>query len=209
MEIITDFKFKDERCYVHSTSLMEGLWNNVFPQLDMDPCDFLVDAKFHKLINSNGYFLIEKGNNIANIEQYSASFKIFNQSSLRYIYFKDEGIKILDTEISNITILNYQTNNKFSGKAIIKAYSLKEFIGNIVDLNKKIHLDSVIKKKVKVINLYMKNIPALKEYNKNYIEIDIENVSIRNSDIGLVTLNKVNFKDFAAAPMFISYVMQS
>jgi len=193
-EIKSDFDFKDERRYVHSSTICDEIINKVCPTFYIDPKTAVLDAKFHRFFNKNGTFLCqEKPFNEHLIASAVAEFRLKTQNKTMYILLQDDGNEILKRTKSNYDVTDVKLLKPYSGSAKIFIDGYTQFFSNIIEANKRIHQMSILNDGAKVANVYMKKLPLDIPFNKiDHTIVSVENISIRKHSTGLLTLNKIN-----------------
>ena len=120
--------------------------------------------------------------------------------------------------LSNHRIINrntvdpiYHTNEidlfgEFSGHYRIASNDYNECIKNIIQSNKELHLKNIKLKKYRILNMYMKNVPAEFPKYLSMLNIKITNIGIRDTiDNSFSTLNKINFLEMDLQPILVGF----
>lgn len=193
-EIKTNFEFKDDRSYVHSSTICDEITNRVLPQLLFEHGGLVLDAKFHRFFNKDGTFICqEKPFSEDLLRGAVADFRLSTRSGYVYILLRDDGGEILKRSKANYSVTDVELLEPYTGFAKIYMDGYSNFFSNIIEANKRIHLMSGLNADLKVINVYMKKLQLdLPFNNKNGVMVNIENVSIRKHLKGLMTLNKIS-----------------
>lgn len=213
-EFETDFEFKDSRNYVHSTTMLEDLcgfiYGNIYPEDKWGMPK--IDAKFHKEVLYNGRFLItEDISELPESNTASADFRFYDATRSIYAAFiEDKGISVRKRIKTNYRIENIVLEKDFSGTCRIGCPDRAAFTESVIEANKRIHLLTLgdKNKAPKVINLYMKKFPAFLPCEAKELLIRIENISVRQREGNLATLNLLYFPDVQSIRFEIAYVVE-
>lgn len=204
-EYKSDFVFKDEREYVNSSSQVEVLISLIHSKIWIEKNwkNPKLDARFHREIRNNGIFrLSENKDLLVKSELASSSFTFYDSKSCIYaVLTENENDNILRRVMTNYKVNEIKLNDKFCGSCTIDCHTQKAFIENTVEANKRIHLKTLNdrKKKMRVVNMYIRRFPALFPVDgaKNLKEVilQIKNISYRNQDESILTLNSLSFPE--------------
>ena len=215
-EFITDFEFKGERDYVHSTTMLEELtrlvYKNFYSEGEWEKSK--IDAKFHKPVLFNGKFQISENRdellegNIA-----SADFKFYdNKHKIEAQFVEDKNNKVTKSIKTNYSVEDVVVKSDFSGICRINCSSRTAMVENVIEANKRIHQITLNdKSNFKVINLYMKkfpvSLPIFRLPNSDKILLKIENIGIRHRDDSVATLNSLYFPELKTDRFELSYIV--
>jgi len=213
-EFKTDFEFKDNRNYVHSTTMIEYLcrliYGNFYPESEWEM--HKIDAKFHKEVLCNGKFLIaEDISELPESGTASADFRFYDATRRIYAAFIEaKGISVTKRIKTNYRIEDIVLEKVFSGTCRIGCADRAAFIENVIEANKRLHLLTLRDKSktLKVINLYMKKFPAFVPDEAKELLLKIENISVRQREGSLATLNLLYFPDVQSIRFEMAYVVE-
>lgn len=204
-EYKTDFEFKDERQYVHSSSQIEGLISLIHSKIwiGQNWKNPKLDARFHSEIKKNGLFrLSENKALLVESKSASSSFTFYDSKSCIYaVLIENMNDDILRRVRTNYKVNEIKLNDKFSGSCTIGCHTQKAFIENTVEANKRIHLKTLNgrKKKMSVVNMYIRRFPvffpAEGVENLKEVVLQIKNISYRNQNDSILTLNSLCFPE--------------
>jgi len=204
-EFKSDFVFKDERQYVHSSSQVEGLTSLIHSKIWMGQNwkNPKLDARFHSEIKKNGVFrLSENKALLVESESVASSFTFYDSKSCIYaVLTENMNDDILRRVRTNYKIDGIKLNDKFCGSCTIGCQTQKAFIENTIEANKRIHLETLNdrKKTLSVANMYIRRFPALFPVDGvktlKEVELQIQNISYRNQDESILTLNSLSFPE--------------
>ena len=212
-EFETDFEFKDTRNYVHSTNMLEDLcgfiYGNIYAEDKWEMPK--IDAKFHKEVLCNGKFLIaEDISELPESDTASADFRFYNATRSIYAAFvEDKGASVTKRIKTNYRVEDIVLENDFSGTCRIGCPDRAAFVENVIEANKRMHLLTLKdkNKSLKVINLYMKKFPAFVPDEAKELLLKIENISVRQREGSLATLNSLYFSNVQSIRFEIAYVV--
>ena len=213
-EFKADFEFKDSRNYVHSTTMIEDLcgliYENIYPEDKWEMPK--IDAKFHKEVLCNGKFLIaEDISELPESGTVSADFRFHDGNRSIYAAFiEDKDISVTRRIKTNYKVEDIVLEKDFSGTCRIACADRATFTENVIEANKRIHLLTLRdkSKELKVINLYMKKFPAFVPDEAKKLLLKIENISVRQREGSIVTLNSLYFPDVQFIRFEMSYIVE-
>lgn len=213
-EFKTDLEFKDSRNYVHSTTMLETLcgfiYGNIYPEDKWEMPK--IDAKFHKEVLCNGKFLIaEDISKLPESGTASADFRFYDATRSIYAAFiEDKGISVTKRIKTNYRIEDIVLEKDFFGTCRIGCADRSAFTENVIEANKRIHLLTLRDKNkvLKVINLYMKKFPAFVPNEAKELLLKIENISVRQREGSIATLNSFYFPDVQSIRFEMAYVVE-
>lgn len=212
-EFKTDFEFKDNRAYVHSTTMIEQLnriiYENFYPENTWDVP--LLDAKFHKEVAQNGSFFISEDlpENHLN-EAASASFRFYDRHRTLHVFLIEGNVDVTRRIRTNYRVEDLILEKDFSGTCRILCSNRASFTENVIEANKRIHLLTIkdYNPPLKVINLYMKKFPATVPEGAKDLLMKIVNISARSSGNSMATLNALWFPSLELDKFELAYVVQ-
>lgn len=214
-EFKSDFEFKDDRDYVHSSTMLEGLSRLIYEHFI--PEDVwekpIVDAKFHNPILFNGKFLIsEDSSRFSENISVSADFRFYDgKHNITAVFIEDKGGNVVRRIKTNYSVEDIIIGRNFSGTCKIACPNRAAFTENIIEANKRIHLLTLKDKgtDLKIINLYMKRFPVYRSIeNYDYILLKIENIGVRPRDDSLATLNSLYFPQLQLERFEMAYIVE-
>ena len=213
-EFKTDFEFKDNRNYVHSTTMIEYLcrliYGNFYPESEWEM--HKIDAKFHKEVLCNGKFLIaEDISELPESDTASADFRFYNATRSIYAAFvEDKGASVTKRIKTNYRVEDIVLENDFSGTCRIGCPDRAAFAENVIEANKRMHLLTLKdkNKSLKVINLSMKKFPAFVPDEAKELLLKIENISVRQREGSLATLNSLYFPNVQSIRFEMAYIVE-
>lgn len=214
-EFKSNFEFKDDRSYVHSSTLIEEMCRLVYGNFYAEekwkmP---MVDAKFHKPILFNGKFLIfEDSSRFYENISVSADFRFYDgKHNITAVFIEDKGGNVVRRIKTNYSVEDIIIERNFSGTCKIACPNRAAFTENIIEANKRIHLLALKDKgtDLKIINLYMKRFPVYRSIeNYDYILLKIENIGVRPRDDSLATLNSLYFPQLQLERFEMAYIVE-
>lgn len=214
-EFKTDFEFKDSRNYVHSTTMLECLYRLISENYYNDEKWEMpkVDAKFHKEVFFNGRFwLFYDDPDLSEYSSASANFRFYDKSfSIKAIFIEDRGIDVVRRIKTDYSVEDITMERDYSATCKIGCNNRIAFTENIIEANKKVHLQTLNDRgnNLKVINLYMKGAPVYHALqNCDYLLLKIENISARQRGNSVVTLNSLSFPQLHTDPFEVSYIVE-
>ncbi len=204
----TDFSYLGDRDYINSTSLVEFIHDNIDVFIDSAPhIDYSLDIKIHKEVKTNCRVDVYKTNQEYNKESIICDAILRSNNDIRYVYFVSNDRPVIKNKIDpKYVVEKIELYGEFSGYYRISASNYSEFIRNVIQSNKLLHIDNLDFTKYKILNMFMKSTPVeLIKYNEK-LDIEIKNIGIRfSSDGSLSTMNKVIFTGISLKPMFIGF----
>jgi len=216
-ELKSNFEFKGSRNYVHSSTLLEDLNKIVYAHFYQENKWQMpkIDAQFHKEILANGLFkLSENITDLKSDKNVPAVFKFYDhQKSISAIFIEQSKMEVDRRIETKYSIKDMVANGDFSCTCEINCSSLKAYIENVIEANKRLHLITLKDKgsNLKILNLYMKNFPASFPVDKvkdpNRVLLEIKNISARNRNDSIATLNSFSFPAVDMDPFEIAYVV--
>ena len=214
-EFKTDFEFKDNRNYVHSTTLLECLYKLVLENIYTKEKWKMpkVDARFHKEVLFNGRFLVSEDNTtIPEYSSTSATFRFYDKDhSIMAVFTEDKEVNVVHRVKTRYSVEDIIMERDFSGICKIGCNNRIAFTENIIEANKRIHLITLKDRGVnlKVINLYMKGFPIYHYIEEcDYLFLKIENISVRPRAGSLATLNSLYFPQLQSERFEMAYIVE-
>lgn len=196
MDISTDFEYKDDRTYVHSSTLCEFVSDSVCPQLGINAADIRLDAQFHRVVTNNGIMRCQDAPNESRAHtEIAAEFRLVHGGKMHYIYFI-EGDKPVEKRIrTKYNIEDLQNTAPFEGSCQIDVSNTLALLENTIEANKRLHQAAFMGRSVKVVNMYMKKFPLGVRSDNTMRALNIRHIGARNHNDGLTTLNRLSFVD--------------
>ena len=205
--IDTDFSYIGMRNYINSASLVEFIYDNVNIFIDGALGKCFLDIKMHKEISTNCRVDFYSNSHEYNDEEVMCECILKSDNNIRVIYFLSNNNSIrknIDDSVYHVKEVS--SYGEFSGQYSINSSNYNEFIKNIIQSNKEIHLKSFNSVKFKILNIFMKNIPIGLHKYINTLDIEIKNIGIRDAvDSGFSTLNEVSFFGVNVQPVLIGF----
>jgi hypothetical protein len=216
-EVKTDFAFKGNRNYVHSSTLMEKLSEAIYENFySVESWQMpKLDAQFRREIYYNGAFKISEhkspsGEDIAA----AATFKFYDSNKTVSAQFsEDEGMKVVRRIDTNYSINDIVLEKDFQGQCSINCSGFGALVENVIEANKRMHLLTLKNKgeSLKVVNLYVKRFPAsfaaneVQDVSKTFLKI--ENMSTRYRSDSVATLNSLYFPEVNIEAFELSFIV--
>src|SRR4030042_4754832 len=214
-EFITDFEVKNNRNYVHSTTMIEQLRVVVYEDFQhRDKWELpKIDAKFHKEVLYNGKYLIaEDLSKLPESRTVSADFRFYDRNQSIYaVFIEDKAVNVVRRIKTNYSVEDIVMERDFCGTCKIGCNNRIAFTENIIEANKRIHLITLKDRGVnlKVINLYMKGFPIYHYIEEcDYLFLKIENISVRPRAGSLATLNSLYFPQLQSERFEMAYIVE-
>jgi hypothetical protein len=214
-EFKTDFEFKNERSYVHSTTMIEEVSRLVFNEI----CSSItwnlpkIDAKFHRIIESNGTFIITDNTSLfTHCIEPSAEFKIYDiNNSMNAFFIEDNKMIVVRKVRTEYSVENINFEGNFSGTCTINCSSRQVMTENIIEANKRFHQLSLEDKgSLKIVNLYLRrlplDLPRSVALSRSHLILKIQNIGARERDNSIATLNSLYFPELKSDRFELSYV---
>jgi len=192
--IKSNFTLLGSRDYVHSTSIIEFIYLNRNNIIGKSNELAWLDIKFYKIITSNCLLEIttKPSDNIN--EDVLCEAIIRRNKSFFFVYFRSQpNNEELKKASVTYNVEEIDFFGQYSGDYMIKTDCYSSFIINIVESNKRVHLASNPNSEVKILNMFMKNVPLFFDLNSQWTKIKIQNIGFRGSiNENISTLNKLN-----------------
>ena len=211
----SNFEYKNERKYVHSTTMISALrtivHNSYYPEPEWEMT--MIDARFHKQVHCNGDFYIsEKRSDLDTIGEVAAEFRYYDKEhDISAVFVEQKDAMITNRVNVDYSVEGVVMDGDFSGTCIIDCSSTSNMVENIIEANKKIHQMTLKDKdNLQVVNLYMKKVPvslsAFSISNTQTVALKIENVGARIRDDSIATLNTLSFPGEKMSSFEMSYI---
>ena len=215
-KFITDFEYKNERDYIHSTTMIHALskiiHNGFYPEEEWEVPG--IDARFHKPVHCNGKFYVsEERPDLDKINTVSAAFRYYDaRHAISAVFVEDKDTRVVNRIKTEYYVEDIVAEGDFSGTCMIGCPSTNAMIENIIEANKKIHQMTLKdKESLRVVNLYMKklpvSLPASNMLNSGKVQLKIKNVGARTRDDSVATLNSLSFPETSKDSFELSYVV--
>ncbi|RJR40149.1 MAG: hypothetical protein C4576_20390 [Desulfobacteraceae bacterium] len=197
VDIVTDFAFKDDRSYLHSTTMCEFIGLKVLPALGMNSPAILLDARFHRIAAKNGIIrCLEKQAKPGVYPGLAAEFKLSSGSSVHYAYFLENESPVRERVQSNYQIEDLKLATPFGGSCRTMITDLRSLLENTIEANKRFHQATLPQKGIKVVNLFMKRFPLYPIFSrKGWYTLNIRHIGSRRHDNGIATINLLSFAE--------------
>lgn len=206
-DFLTAFSYKDERSYIHSSTMCAFLGENVVPALGLQAVDVQIDAQFYRVATRNGVMRCQDApSDMRSNPTVAAEFRLVSDSGIFYVYFiegEDQIVTRVDTkyEISDLVL-----EAPFSGFCRIGAANLLSMFENIIEANKRLHMATLHDNTMKVINLYMKKFPLGSLYaQKGILSLSVRHIGSRTHNDGIATINEFSFGELNISPFQMCY----
>lgn len=194
IEIPTDFSYKGDRTYVHSTTMGEFLSARVCPQLGLKATEVLLDAQFHRVVTKNGVMrCLDAPNQLCTHAEIAAEFRLVSGAKTYHVYFIEDDKPVESRIDPKYEIEDWQNPTPFEGTCRINISSTRAFFENTIEANKRLHQAAYANKLVKITNLYMKKVPLGIRSDDRLYTLKIRHLGARTHNDGLTTLNKFSF----------------
>jgi len=216
-EFPTDFEFKGNRQYVHSTTIIEAVVSIVethfLPQEDWALPK--MDGQFHQEIKSNGVLRFAgEGEPLEGEGAVPARLRFYDRGrGINGIFLEDKSRKVEQRIAPVYTVHDMTLQGAFSGKCTIDGSNRIGFVENIIEANKRLHLMTLQDRghDFKVVNLYVKgfpvHIPPDQGAHSDRLLLDIRNRSTRDRADSVVTLNTLHFPETGMHPFEMCFVV--
>lgn len=209
-ELRSDFEFKDSRDYIHSTTMIEFICEQLN---ETNPVSKVQEIKFQDFVRANGSWWIAESRKdlVARGEKPKIEARVEQQDGqIVHLNFVEDLQRPVIRRIKTHYLVELDTlSQPFSGKARIGAQNRIAYVENLVEANKRIHQVTLQNAPgLKVINYCMKNfrIPQVADYGES-LNIEIENLSHRTQGESVSTLSRVHFEREDFSPFEFYYVV--
>ena len=194
--MITDFEYKDNRNYVHSSTQCSyviekcrEIYKDNEPIIEMD-------ASFHGYLFGNGELIIAEDLNLLNNIKSISEFKLKFNDRLIFAKIFDSSLPVSKRTKTNYDLNEIALTSDYCGVGTFRSKTLLSFFENVIEANKRVHQLTHKQIELKIANLYMKRIAIPQEFNDidTIYEYSIINQSIRTHNKGITTLNQMEIK---------------
>lgn len=194
MDLATNFEYKGDRMYVHSTTMGEFLGEHICPLIGLNAADIRLDAQFHRVVTKNGIMRCQEvPMQSRSHAEIAAEFRLVSSAKTYYAYFI-EGDKPVESRIDpKYDIEDWNNPAPFTGSCRINISSTRAILENTIEANKRLHQAAFGDRPIKVINLYMKKFPLEIQGDGVLHTLNIRHIGARHHNEGLTTLNKFSF----------------
>lgn len=204
-EFSTDFEFKGERKYIHSSTLIETLSAIVDKHFYPREAWALprVDGQFHREIQTNGILRVAgEGETPDAVGALPARFTFRDGSERFNALFVEEPDRAVNRRIEPVySVHEIRADGEFAGTCVIDGSHRRALVENIIEANKRLHVMTLLDRgtQLKVANLYVKgfpiSLPREQTEHSGSLLLDIRNRSTRHRADSLVTLNTLHFPE--------------
>ncbi len=212
-EKLTSFDFVNNRAYVHSSTIIDYIWNNVEPFVRTDSkYPIFMDIQFHQELKSNAKFVIfDVYQDISKINDLSVVCTIYSENIKLYVYLLEEkNCTVVNSIEIDHSVTEVEINGDYSGSCIISAQNSFKLISNIIEANKRIHqLTHLQSEELKVINLYMKRFPIhILSDSLTEVKILIHNLGVSDYKGDNATLNRIELIDVCSSGFEVAFLIK-
>jgi hypothetical protein len=203
----TDFSFLGARDYIHSTSIIEFIHNNINSFISDSPVEYSLDIKMYKEVSTNCKVDIYNCYHEYIDKTVMCEIILKSNNDKRFVYFLSNHKVIIKKTITPIYhVEEIDLYGKFSGHYRIASNNYSEFIKNIIQSNKELHIKNLGLGEFKIINMFMKNVPVGLLKYINILDIEIKNIGIREiSDGNLSTLSEIHMIEMNLKPILVGF----
>lgn len=206
MQLATNFSFKDDRTYVHSSTMLEFLSDNVCKELGLTASNVTFDARFHSVATKNGIMLCQEHKKSGKLDnEVAAEFVLESPGGKYFIYFLENGGPVSDRVQTDYKIFDWIIGDRFEASCRVGIDDNHCYLENIIEANKRVHQAAFLGKSVKVINLYMKKAPLALQTPSAECKLSIKHLSSRTHDGGIMTLNRLLLEDINTPAFDVCY----
>lgn len=211
----TNFEYKNDRDYVHSTTMIHALskiiHNSFYPGKEWEVP--MIDAKFHKPVHCNGeFFISEKRSDLDKIAA-AAEFSYYDtKHAISAVFVEDKDTRVVNRIKTDYSVEDLVVEGDFSGTCRIGCPNTNAMIENIIEANKIIHQITLKDKdSLRVVNLYIKKLPVFLPASgmpdSGKAQLKIKNIGARTRDDSVATLNSLSFPEICMDSFELSYVV--
>jgi hypothetical protein len=208
----SDFTFKDQRTYVHGSSLVESCWEIAAgcggPAGWSAP---RIDATFARMVYANGqYWIADSQEALPPRHRLSAFFRVFDAARSLWLGFEEAPERtIAQRRPTERRIEGCELSAPFSGRCLIDVGTTTVWLENILEANKRLHLMSVAERGVPaVLNAYMRRVPLPATPAAGVAVLDVENVSRKDSGTQIATLSRLRCAAVSAEAFEIAFLLK-
>jgi len=203
----TDFSFLGDRNYINSTSIIEFIHNNINVFITVSGFNYSLNIKIYKEVKTNC-----RVDTYSSYHEYDKDLVVCeailsSNNDIKYLYFISNNKQIKKNKLdSKYGVYDLKLNGRFSGSCYILSSNYTEFIRNIIQANKILHVKNIGFSEYKILNIFMKNVPVeLDNYQKS-LGIKIDNTNIHElPDGNISTLSKISFNENDIDPLFVGF----
>jgi len=209
--LASDFEFKDQRTYVHGSSLVEGAWKAAVSAQIGRWVRPRADATFIKPVTTNGHFhLATTKSGLPPADSLAAWFRISEGNESLWVGFvADETVTVNRRVATGRRIVNLTAVGPFAGHCLIGVSSTAELLENLIEANKQIHLTTVAATGVPaVVNAYMRGVPLLPVDGIHETAVAIANLAVRQAGAVTTTLNQITCPALQTDAFEIAYLLR-
>jgi hypothetical protein len=210
--VVSDFEFKDDRSYVHGSTLVEWCWKvatehggaGAWPRPR-------VDATFVRWAWANGRFWLGRAqSDLPPRQRLSTLFHLYDVGRHLWLGFEeDRSLPVSRRVRTERRIEDCRLSEPFSGTCQISAATLTVLLENVLEANKRIHLMSVATQPApSVINAFMRAFPLQPTRDEALVSLKILNTSRRQLGDSVATLARLTCAAIDPEPFEIAYVLR-
>jgi hypothetical protein len=209
LELETEFKYKGDRKYIHSTTICDFIarsWSD-FSRDDLMNLSISIDI--HEEAKNNGKLVyFDEKQSIKEIGAISESKILLDGNVVCYCYFIEQQSSPSKEDSPAYDLSNFELVSDYSGSCVVGVDSPIKLLENVVEANKKIHLNTLKDNNYDVLNIYMKNFPfsILKLGGRQ--RLFVENKRKRFQHDGFSTINEFWFDNEPAIKFQISFYLR-
>lgn len=216
-EFATDFEFKGDRQYVHSSTLIEAVSRIVDTHFLPQEEWFLprVDGRFHQEIKTNGTLRVTReGEPLPEQGQAPARLRFHDKAESFNVIFLENRARKVRRRISPVYAVHEMTlEGQFAGTCTIDGSNRIAFVENIIEANKRLHVMTLQEESgdFRIVNLYVKGFPVsfspVKGQDACRLKLHIRNTAIRSRADSVVTLNSLHFPQKEMDPFEVCFAV--
>jgi len=209
IDIATTFEYKDDRAYVHASTMCEFLSSRVVPAIGLQASEIRLDARFHRFFSKNGIMRCqETPDESSAVTEFAAEFRLVSGSRIYYAYLLEGQKPVVSRISSRYEIEDLKLLSPYAGSCRIMINDIRSLSENTIEANKRLHQATFPQKEVKVINVYMKRFPlGPVPKRKGWYTLEIRHTGSRNHNNGLATLNSLSLAEHDIPAFEMSYFL--
>lgn len=206
-DFLTDFAYKDERPYIHSSTMCAFLGEKVVPALGLQTVGVRMDVQFYRVATKNGVMRCQAApSDMRSNPAVAAEFRLVSDAEIFYVYFVEGEDPILNRENAKYEISDLIVAAPFAGSCRIRAASMLSLFENIIEANKRLHMATLHDNTIRVINLYMKKLPlGFLSAQEGMLSMDVRHIGSRTHNDGIATINEFSFGELTIPPFQMCY----
>lgn len=206
-DFLTAFACKDERSYIHSSTMCAFLGESVAPALGLQTAGVQMDAQFYRVATKNGVMRCQEApSDMRSNPAVAAEFRLVSDAGIFYVYFIEGEAQVVTRVNAKYEISDFISEAPFSGSFRIGAANLLSIFENIIEANKRLHMATLHDNTIKVINLYMKKFPLGFLYaQKGMLSLNVRHLGSRTHNDGIATINEFSFEELNIPPFQMCY----